>query len=103
MITFDELKAELLNDPEFAKEYEKSRIEWTGLWSLRMAYGLLKGSESAFQEMRAMMEEWDEKKTGYFKDVARIIATHKVSVDEALDILKENHPDWNPTYYAGKS
>ena len=40
MITFDELKAELLNDPEFAKEYEKSRIEWTGLWSLRMAYGL---------------------------------------------------------------
>ena len=99
MIAFDELKAELLNDPEFAKEYEKARIEWTDLWSLRMAYGLLKGSESAFQEMRAMMEEWDEKKTGYFKDVAKIIATRGISVDEALDILKENHPDWNPTYY----
>jgi len=101
MIAFDELKAELLNDPEFAKEYEKSRIEWTGLWSLRMAYGLLKGSESAFQEMRAMMDEWDEKKTGYFKEVARIIATREVSVDVALDILKENHPDWNPTHYLG--
>ena len=101
MIAFDELKAELLNDPEFAKEYEKARIEWTDLWSLRMAYGLLKGSESAFQEMRAMMDEWDEKNTGYFKEVARIIATREVSVDEALDILKENHPDWNPTYYLG--
>lgn len=101
MIAFDELKAELLNDPEFAKEYEKARIEWTDLWSLRMAYGLLQGSESAFQEMRAMMDEWDEKKTGYFKEVARIIATREVSVDVALDILKENHPDWNPTYYLG--
>lgn len=99
MIAFDELKAELLNDPEFAKEYEKARIEWTGLWWFRMAYGLLRGTTSAFQEMRAMMEEWDEKNTGYFKEVARIIATREVSVDEALDILKENHPDWNPTYY----
>ena len=102
MIAFDELKAELLNDPEFAKEYEKARIEWTDLWRLRMAYGLLKGSESAFQELRAMMEEWDEKKTGYFKDVAKIIATRGISVDVALDILKENHPEWNPTYYLGQ-
>jgi len=47
------------------------------------------------------MDEWDEKKTGYFKEVARIIATREVSVDVALDILKENHPDWNPTYYLG--
>ena len=41
------------------------------------------------------------KKTGYFKEVARIIATREVSVDVALDILKENHPDWNPTHYLG--
>ena len=101
MITFDELKAGLLKDPEFAKEYEKARIEWTGLWWFRMAYGLLRGTTSAFQEMRAMMEEWDEKNTGYFKEVARIIATREVSVDVALDILKENHPDWNPTHYLG--
>lgn len=101
MITFDELKAELLKDPEFAKEYEKARIEWTGLWWFRMAYGLLRGTTSAFQEMRAMMEELDLGNTGYFKEVARIIATREVSVDEALDILKENHPEWNPTYYLG--
>ena len=37
------------------------------------------------------------------KDVAKIIATRGISVDEALDILKENHPDWSPTYYLGGS
>lgn len=99
MITFDELKAELLKDPEFAKEYKKVRVEWTGLWRFRMAHGLLKGSSSAFEEMRAMMEEWDSWNTGYFKEVAVILSSKKISIDEALEVLKERHPDWTPTYW----